>query len=168
MSRGLLGLISSNFQLLDRAQVFSLLTMACKDVYIAAKEAAAGFATARIQRVHMHIPLHCCENEPEAGYESLVAGLASNHENILIIDRAKGRKLPKIARVSSQVYRVEVTIRLNLEQVATFNALTDLEDSIAINLAGCLEQHAMFSSRANESYLGTVAKNLILPGAIMR
>ena len=139
MSRGLLGLISSDFQLLDRAQVFSMLTMACKDVYIAAKKAAAGFATACIQRVHMHIPFHCCENEPEAGYESLGAGLASNHENILVIDRAKGRKLPEIARVSSQVNRVEVSVRLNLEQVATFNALTDLEDSIAINLTGCLE-----------------------------
>ena len=116
----------------------------------------------------MLIPLHRSKIEPEAGNEFLGTGLASNYEDILIIDCTKGRKLSKLAWIVSQILRAEVPVRLTLEQVAAFNTLTNLEDSSAVYLAGGLEQHAVLSLSANESYFGAVAKNFILPRPIMR
>ena len=105
----------------------------------------------------MLIPLHRSKIEPEAGNEFLVTSLASNYDNILIIDCSKGRKLSKLAWIWSQILRVEFPIRLYLEQVTAFNTLTKLEDSIAVYLAGGLEKHTVLSLSSNESYFGAVA-----------
>ena len=84
--------------------------MAGEYVNIATKETATALSTALVQRAYMLIPLILCENESQAGNEFLRTCLASNYENLLVIDCTKGGKLAEFAWVNRQVLRVEVSV----------------------------------------------------------